>query len=121
MRQGEPGGHLRGGASTPRLGRGCSMPRRVGGRASIDGQLCPEPLRAPTDLTGRTRALAAHWEGGSRTPGSCWQGSGPPPRPPGKTGSKVAPRLPIPHPRGDRWGLWVGCLPAWPVLLSLWL
>lgn len=119
MRQGEPGGHLRGGASTPQSGSGLQHAPKSGWQG-LHRQLCPEPLRAPMDLTGRTRALAAHWEGGSRTPGSCWQGSGPPPRPPGKTGSKVAPRLPIPRPRGDRWGLWVGCLPAWSVLLSLW-
>ena len=71
------------------------------------------------DLTGRTWALAAHPEGGSQTPeelpAQVWA-----PRPPGKTGSKVAVRLLIPRPRGLQWGLRVGSLPAWPVLLCLW-
>lgn len=63
------------------------------------------------NLAGRTWALAAHPEGGSQTPGGLPAGVCPPlPRPPGKTGRKVAARLPVPVPGASSgaWG-WAVC------------
>lgn len=56
-----------GGASTPQSGSGVRHAPKSGWQG-LHRQRCPQPLRAPVNLTGRTRALATHREGGSQTP-----------------------------------------------------
>ena len=98
----------------------------------VGAAACPEEWAAgpPSPAVPRATqgAHGPHWRdlGSGRPPGGRLPdpggtaGTSLAPPAPVKTGSKVVVRLPIPRPGGVQWGLRVGSLPAWPVLLSLW-